>query len=103
MVESPNRDRTLAQELRRLADRIERENMTTFAPERSKVTVPPKGTRIGLREASRKYGIRAATISGWRDLGWVERVGDGLDEHDIATVINDHPGKSGPKPIPKIA
>jgi len=60
-----------------------------------------KGVKIGMREASRKYGVHVDTISGWVARGYIailERQGKQkllLDEADIAYCVEVHRANPG--------
>ena len=66
--------------------------------------IPAKGTPISPAEAARKYEIYASLLSTWIRRGWVTVLAEGagprktVDEHDVAEVVYNHPGKRGPKP-----
>jgi hypothetical protein len=64
---------------------------------------PAEGSRIGTRGAARSYGIGASTITDWKRRGWITVGDDGLmDEVELVRLLNNHPGKRGPKPHLKL-
>lgn len=64
------------------------EHILKASKEQTKYPVPPKGTKIGIREAGRKYSVPHGTIGYWSRRGYVARLEGGVDEHDVAHIIN---------------
>ncbi len=67
------------------------------------LTLPPRGTRITMHAAHKKYGVSVGAVRNWRDAGWVHVLEWGgslrapciLDERDVGQVLLDRQSRPG--------
>lgn len=76
------------------------------AIEKPAMTIPEPGTRIGMREAERKYGMSHQTISNWAERGLIKVIEGGspglptlVDERDVVLVALLHYGPRSGRPF----